>query len=51
MFNKFSRITVSTLAALIVVTACNPISKFAKNLKKTTYKANPEILAVRGDWV
>ncbi len=51
MFIKFSRITVSTLAALIVVTACNPISKFAKNLKKTTYKANPEILAVRGDSV
>jgi len=39
------------VALAITITSCNSISKFAKNLKKAQYKANPEVLAVRGDSV
>lgn len=46
-----SKVLIGLLALAFAYTSCNPINKFAKNLKKAQYKANPEILAVNGDSV
>lgn len=46
-----NKVFLGLITLAIVVASCNPINKFAKNLKKAQYKANPEILAVRGDSV
>lgn len=51
MFNNIKRIVIGSLALSLALTACSPISKFADGVKKTTLKANPDILMVRGDSV